>query len=635
MTSPFQGRPLTRRQLLASLGLAGAALAAGSPAAAALSRGRKGARLVEAAASTRAAGSDLGAVEHIVFLMMENRSYDHYFGAYPKGRGFDDHPAKSLGVFAQDYPGGAALSPPNVLLPFHLDSAGGYECTDDLTHDWGPQHLCWNGGKMDSFVKVHTSSTYEGANGAMTMGYYDRSDLPFYYALADAFTLCDGYHASILGPTHPNRLMANSGTIDPAGTQGGPVTDTNETPDVLWNCTWPTMQEVLQDAGIPWKVYHPFQRRRPGQVRAVDRVPDLGSGPLQPDHQSRGDGGQRPRAPVLHGLSEPASALYQNAFLPTFPTTFVSDVNSGSAPERVVDHPSPRLRRAPLVVAGQRHVLHVARSRRADRQSHAVVQDGPVPDVRRERRMVRPCASADRSCRDARRVSDRVALFDPRARLRLGRPRHQRPSRPGHARALPGDLALQPGRPRRHARPSITPRNCSWWRNGSAWRCPMSPPGARRPSAISPRPCSPGPTRPQSPPCRHRRFRPSSSPGACSAGEPGLRGRRGGPQRPHRPDHAHSTGRDAPRPPRTTTADFVDRAPSARFSGRPGPALSPPSPRTTGWPRCACRNDPRRCRVSARAPATPAMPRRTGRHLSQRRRQIHRSFGCRAAPCHR
>jgi phospholipase C len=125
MTSRFDGRPLTRRQLLASLGLAGAALAAGSPAAAAFSRGSKAARLVDVAASTRAAGSDLGAVEHIVFLMMENRSYDHYFGAYPRGRGFDDHPARSLGAFAQNYPGGAALSPPNVLLPFHLDSCAG------------------------------------------------------------------------------------------------------------------------------------------------------------------------------------------------------------------------------------------------------------------------------------------------------------------------------------------------------------------------------------------------------------------------------------------------------------------------------------------------------------------------------
>jgi phospholipase C len=91
-----------------------------------------------------------------VFLMTENRSYDHYFGVYgrlsaapgggalARGRGFDDHPAHSLGVFAQGYPGATDLIPPNVLLPFHLDSTQGMECTDDLTHDWGPMHLCWS-----------------------------------------------------------------------------------------------------------------------------------------------------------------------------------------------------------------------------------------------------------------------------------------------------------------------------------------------------------------------------------------------------------------------------------------------------------------------------------------------------------
>jgi len=332
MATPFDGRRLSRRQLLASLGVAGAALAAGSPAAAAFSRGSKAARLVEAAASTSAAGSDLGAVEHIVFLMMENRSYDHYFGAYPKGRGFDDHPKSSLGVFAQDYPGGTALSPPNVLLPFHLDPSAGYECTDDLTHDWGPQHLCWNGGKMDSFVKVHTSSTYEGANGAMTMGYYDRTDLAFYYALADAFTLCEGYHASILGPTHPNRLMANSGTIDPGGTQGGPVTDTNETPDALWNCTWPTMQEVLSDAGVPWKVYHPSNAGVTGKYAPLTAYPTWDPALYNPTTNPEVMVASDHVLPYFTSFRNPLSALYQKAFVPTFPNDFVSDVNSGTLP---------------------------------------------------------------------------------------------------------------------------------------------------------------------------------------------------------------------------------------------------------------------------------------------------------------
>jgi phospholipase C len=322
---------LTRRQLLASLGLVGTAAVIAKPAAAWAQSG-SGARLVTRAAATGPAGSDLGAVEHIVFLMMENRSYDHYFGAYPRGRGFDDHPAGSLGVFEQNYPGGTALNPPGVLLPFHLDSSAGEECTDDLTHDWGPQHLCWNNGKMDSFVSTHTSSTYEGANGAMTMGYYRRADLPFHWALADNFTLLDRYHCSILGPTHPNRLMANSGTIDPAGTSGGPVTDTNSTPDVLWNCTWPTIQEVLQDAGVSWKVYHQTNVSLAAKYQALAAYPTwnpaLYNPTLNPEVMVASDH----VLPYFSAFRNPLSALYAKAFGPTFPNNFVSDVNSGALP---------------------------------------------------------------------------------------------------------------------------------------------------------------------------------------------------------------------------------------------------------------------------------------------------------------
>ena len=84
---------------------------------------------------------------------------------------------------------------------------------------------------MDSFVRVHTEPANEGpTQGTLTMGYYTRADLPYYYALADAFTLCDGYHCSVMGPTHPNRLMQMSGTLDPAGKAGGPVVVTNGSP---------------------------------------------------------------------------------------------------------------------------------------------------------------------------------------------------------------------------------------------------------------------------------------------------------------------------------------------------------------------------------------------------------------------
>jgi phospholipase C len=63
-------------------------------------------------------------------------------------------------------------------------------------------------------------------NAPVTMGYYTAKELAFYFALADAFTVCDGYHCSVLGPTDPNRLMAMSASIDAAGTHGGPVVQT-------------------------------------------------------------------------------------------------------------------------------------------------------------------------------------------------------------------------------------------------------------------------------------------------------------------------------------------------------------------------------------------------------------------------
>jgi phospholipase C len=331
LPNELQGRTLSRRQLLRYFGMLGAG-AMVSNSAAAWAAGPSAARLVGRAASTRAAGSDLGAIDHIVFLMMENRSYDHYFGAYPRGRGFDDHPAHSLGVFAQDYPGATDLIPPNVLLPFHLDSTQGMECTDDLTHDWGPMHLCWNDGQIDSWVKVHTSSTYEGAHGAMTMGYYEREDLPFYYALADAFTLCDAYHCSILGPTHPNRLMANSGTIDPSGKQGGPVTDTNATPDFVWNCSWTTVQELLEDAGVSWKVYSPSNAGVSGKYAALAQYPTWSPALYDPIANPEVMGATDHVLPYFTAFRNPLSPLYQRAFTPTFPNDFVADVKSGSLP---------------------------------------------------------------------------------------------------------------------------------------------------------------------------------------------------------------------------------------------------------------------------------------------------------------
>ncbi len=270
---------------------------------------------VQKAATTAPAGSDLGAIEHVVFLMMENRSFDHYFGTYRGVRGFDDHPPGSLGAFSQTDPTNTTRDPVGRQLPFHLDiKTHQAECTHDLTHDWLPQHLCRSDGRMDAFVTTHTSQQFEGAvNGVLTMGYYERADLPYHYALADAFTLCDGYHCSVMGPTHPNRLMSVSGTVDPGGDHGGPVLITSASPEARFSVNWSTMPEVLEDAGVSWKVYSPpaavYRADSPAVLLVSDAI-----------------------LPYFSQYSNPRSALYQKAFNPTFPGTFTDDVRSGTLP---------------------------------------------------------------------------------------------------------------------------------------------------------------------------------------------------------------------------------------------------------------------------------------------------------------
>jgi phospholipase C len=245
--------------------------------------------------------------------MQENRSFDHYYGSYKGVRGFDDHPAHSNGAFAQAWPGGAA----SHLLPFHLQADSGIgECTHDLNHTWPAEHLSRGQGTNADFVKTHTSAQFEGPEeGVVTMGYYERSDLPFYYALADAFTICDNYHCSVMGPTHPNRLMALSGTIDPAGKAGGPVIITNEDTDAIWSVNWDTMPEVLEDAGISWKVYNPQ-----GSLYTPSFFEQHGL--------LAGDA----ILPYFSQYKDPASALYQKAFLPQYPGDFVVDVATGKLP---------------------------------------------------------------------------------------------------------------------------------------------------------------------------------------------------------------------------------------------------------------------------------------------------------------
>jgi phospholipase C len=310
-------RRMDRREFLGAAAAAGAAGAAGLvlSACAPATKALRGSSTIRTATSVAPAGSDLGAIEHVVMLMQENRSFDHYFGTFPGVRGFDDHPAGDLGVFSQTYPANKTVAPVGRLLPFHLDTAKTHsECTFDLSHAWTAQHDCWNGGAMDAFVTTHTSADFEGPqDGALTMGYYTRADLPFYYALAEAFTLCDGYHCSVLGPTDPNRLFWMTGTNDPDGHGGGPVISTNEDQSFQFSVSWETMPEVLDSHKISWKVYNP---------------PDSYYVPPAPLSMVVSNN----RLMYFKQYRDTSSHLFHNAFDWTFPDSFSRDVANDSLP---------------------------------------------------------------------------------------------------------------------------------------------------------------------------------------------------------------------------------------------------------------------------------------------------------------
>jgi phospholipase C len=190
-------------------------------------------------------------IKHVVVLMQENRSFDHYFGTLAGVRGFDD-PNALLS------PGGRSVfyqpdveNPDGYLLPFHLDTRKtNAQKIPSTNHSWPVQHEAWNGGKMDRWIPAHRKA--DGANGPYTMGYHTRADIPFQFALAEAFTICDAYHCSVMGPTWPNRMYWMTGTIDPDGKHGGPIISNVAPPE---GYRWTTYAERLEKAGISWKVY--------------------------------------------------------------------------------------------------------------------------------------------------------------------------------------------------------------------------------------------------------------------------------------------------------------------------------------------------------------------------------------------
>jgi phospholipase C len=214
-------------------------LAGGTAAASALSTSIARAASIPA---SRRTGS-LKDVDHIVVLMQENRSFDHYFGSLRGVRGFGDpHPVtlpSGKPVWYQSDGKGVGAKD---VLPFHPDAKNlGLQFLEDLDHDWNSGHEAWNQGKYDQWVPAKTAST---------MAYLTRDDIPFHYALADAFTVCDAYHCSLIGPTDPNRYYMWTGYVGNDGTGGGPVITNAEA-----GYNWTTYPERLEQAKVSWKIY--------------------------------------------------------------------------------------------------------------------------------------------------------------------------------------------------------------------------------------------------------------------------------------------------------------------------------------------------------------------------------------------
>ncbi|MDT8758574.1 phospholipase C, phosphocholine-specific [Sphingomonas psychrotolerans] len=196
-------------------------------------------------------------VEHVVILMQENRSFDHYFGTLRGVRGFGDRfpiplpGAPGRTVWEQLYRAGDGG--PRVISPFHLAARRDWALMrmEGTPHGWPDAQRAWDEGRMAHWPEAKTERA---------MGYYRREDIPFQFALADAFTICDAYHCSVQTGTNTNRLFLWTGTNDPSGRAGGPAIANShdnfpEYGGAKEPYRWTSYVERLQAAGIDWRIY--------------------------------------------------------------------------------------------------------------------------------------------------------------------------------------------------------------------------------------------------------------------------------------------------------------------------------------------------------------------------------------------
>ena len=200
-----------------------------------------------------APGSTYLDAEHIVILMQETRSFDHALGTLRGVRGFNDPRAIRLAngnsVFVQTDAAGDSYGPWRMdIRDTRITWMG------SIPHSRNSQVDAWNAGRHDGWLEAKRSHIAEYAHLPLTMGHYTREDLPFYYALADAFTVCDQNYCSVMTSTTPNRSYFWTGTVRDEQRTDSKVHIRNEEIE-CGGMTWKTFPERLQEAGIGWKFY--------------------------------------------------------------------------------------------------------------------------------------------------------------------------------------------------------------------------------------------------------------------------------------------------------------------------------------------------------------------------------------------
>ncbi|WP_042301125.1 phosphocholine-specific phospholipase C [Paraburkholderia kururiensis] len=269
----------------------------------------------------------LADVQHVVILMQENRSFDHYFGTLGGVRGFGDRQTAPLrnarSVWEQpDGHGG-------VVPPFHMSSKHtAAQHVRSLPHGWADGHAAWAGGRYDNWVPAKSS---------LTMGHYTREDIPWHFALADAFTICDAYFCSLPGATNPNRSHLMTGTIDPFGAYGGPMKDQPaEGPDFQPRngppFSYATYPERLEAAGVSWRVYQGVDADGPFPVDVQDAIRRRHD-PHPEDVNASVSCFNVLRFFGQYAHAPEDSPLYQKAMTRRPPSQFAADAMAGKLPQ--------------------------------------------------------------------------------------------------------------------------------------------------------------------------------------------------------------------------------------------------------------------------------------------------------------